>query len=207
MLDVCTPRSLVFIDELGRGTEATHGTAMGGAVVEALDAAGVRGVFATHLHGLLDLDLDISPYVRRMRMETVAGEAGRVMPTWRMVPGECRESLALQTATDMGVSDAVVRRAEALLLQLRAMDAHKDVAADTACICDGAPRAPAPPLEALRDLLGDTAMRIPAFESKPGAAAGAAGSVRDWLGTVGPDRCCSPSHMMPFLFNPKANWS
>ena len=39
MLDVVTPRSLVFIDELGRGTEAEHGTAAAGAVVEALDAA------------------------------------------------------------------------------------------------------------------------------------------------------------------------
>jgi DNA mismatch repair ATPase MutS len=37
MLDVATPRTLVFIDELGRGTEATHGTAMAGAVIEALD--------------------------------------------------------------------------------------------------------------------------------------------------------------------------
>ena len=87
MLDVVTPRSLVFIDELGRGTEASHGTAMAGAVIEALDAAGARGVFATHLHGLLDLDLDLSPFARRARMETAIGAGGRVAPTWRMVPG------------------------------------------------------------------------------------------------------------------------
>ena len=37
------------------------------------------------------------------------------MPTWRVVPGECRESLALQTATDMGVRADVVARGEALL--------------------------------------------------------------------------------------------
>ena len=85
------------------------------------------------------------------------------------------------------------------------------MAADTNCICEYATRAPPPPLEALRDLLGDAAMRIPAFESKPGAApgagaggaaaagaAGAAGSVRDWLGMVGPVRYCSPSRMTPF---------
>ena len=123
MLDVVTPRSLVFIDELGRGTEAAHGTAMGGAVVEALDAAGARGMFATHLHGVLDLPLRVSPFVTRAKMETVLetipGEEGasreRLAPTWRVVPGECRESLALQTATDMGVRADVVARGEALL--------------------------------------------------------------------------------------------
>ena len=78
MLDVVTPESLVFIDELGRGTEAAHGTAMGGAVVEALDAAGARGMFATHLHGVLDLPLRVSPFVTRAKMETVpeAGSGG-----------------------------------------------------------------------------------------------------------------------------------
>ena len=127
MLDVVTPESLVFIDELGRGTEAAHGTAMGGAVVEALDAAGARGMFATHLHGVLDLPLRVSPFVTRAKMETVpeaVPEAGprehtprrtRLVPTWRVVPGECRESLALQTATDMGVRADVVARGEALL--------------------------------------------------------------------------------------------
>ena len=124
MLDVVTPRSLVFIDELGRGTEAVHGTAMGGAVVEALDAAGARGMFATHLHGVLDLPLRVSPFVTRAKMETVPetipGEEGagtplRLAPTWRVVPGECRKSLALQTATDMGVRADVVARGEALL--------------------------------------------------------------------------------------------
>ena len=123
MLDVVTPKSLVFIDELGRGTEAAHGTAMGGAVIEALDAAGARGMFATHLHGVLDLPLRVSPFVTRAKMETVetveteddAEHTRRLAPTWRVVPGECRESLALQTATDMGVRADVVARGKALL--------------------------------------------------------------------------------------------
>ena len=53
---------------------------MAGAVIEALDAAGARGVFATHLHGLLDLDLDLSPFARRARMETAAVAGGRGGP-------------------------------------------------------------------------------------------------------------------------------
>jgi hypothetical protein len=56
----------------------------------------------------------------RLRPGGIAGGGGgaRTAPTWRIVPGECRESLALQTAVDMGVSDEVVRRSQALLGQL-----------------------------------------------------------------------------------------
>ena len=115
MLSSCTAGSLIMVDELGRGTEASHGTAIGGAVVEALDECGARGIFATHLHGILDLPLRVSPWTRRARMETAKSDDGSTRPTWRMVPGECRESLALQTALDCGISHAIVARANALL--------------------------------------------------------------------------------------------
>ena len=129
MLDVVTPRSLVFIDELGRGTEAEHGTAAAGAVVEALDAAGARGVFATHLHGLLDADLILSPFATRVKMETVRDATSRRLdPTWRVVPGECRESLAFQTARDMGVPERVVRRSEELLARSLLSQSEKESA-------------------------------------------------------------------------------
>ena len=46
------------VDELGKGTEVRAGASLAGALMEALDASGARGVFATHLHALLDLDLE-----------------------------------------------------------------------------------------------------------------------------------------------------
>ena len=115
MLSACTPGTLVMVDELGRGTEASHGTAIAGAVLEALDACGARGIFATHLHGILDLPLNASPFTRRARMETAVSSDGSRRPTWRVVPGECRESLALQTALDCGLPPALVARAGVLL--------------------------------------------------------------------------------------------
>lgn len=117
MLSSCSARSLIMVDELGRGTEASHGTAIGGAVVEALDECGARGIFATHLHGILDLPLRVSPYTQRARMETAHTEDGILRPTWRMIPGECRESLALQTALDCGIPRSVVARANVLLME------------------------------------------------------------------------------------------
>ena len=100
-----------------------------GAVVEALDAAGARGVFATHLHGLLDADLILSPFATRVKMETVRDATSRRLdPTWRVVPGECRESLAFQTARDMGVPERVVRRSEELLARSLLSQSEKESA-------------------------------------------------------------------------------
>jgi DNA mismatch repair ATPase MutS len=57
VLEDLTPNSLVLVDELGKGTEVRAGSSLAGALMEALDASRCRGVFATHLHSLLDLDL------------------------------------------------------------------------------------------------------------------------------------------------------
>jgi hypothetical protein len=55
----CTDRSLVMIDELGKGTSAKDGAALAGALLEYLDKKCVYGVFATHLHELFLLPLDL----------------------------------------------------------------------------------------------------------------------------------------------------
>ncbi|KDD72758.1 MutS domain V, partial [Helicosporidium sp. ATCC 50920] len=101
VLEDVSPRSLVLVDELCRGTEVQAGSALAGAFVERLDASGCRAVFATHLHALLDLPLRLRN-TRRMRMEVLQGPDGRLRPTLRMLPGECTQSLALEVARDSG---------------------------------------------------------------------------------------------------------
>jgi DNA mismatch repair protein MSH4 len=49
LLRDCTPRSLAMVDELGKGTSARDGAALGGALLEALDAVPLTCIFATHL--------------------------------------------------------------------------------------------------------------------------------------------------------------
>jgi hypothetical protein len=118
----------------------------------------------------------------------VSPTGGRVSPTWRMVPGECRESLALQTATDMGVSNAVVRRSGELLAQLHLErcggggkgEVDGSIPGGGGGGGGGGSResgeggssvslTSAPPLEALRDLLRDVARTtIPAFSAALG---------------------------------------
>ena len=120
VLEDASPRSLVCVDELGKGTEVRAGAALAGALVESLDAVGCKGIFATHLHALLDLPLDLRR-TRRMRMEVAPAEQGAAFawrPTLRMLPGTCTESLALDVARRQGLSQAVVDRASALYAML-----------------------------------------------------------------------------------------
>ena len=54
MLRDTTPRSLVLLDEMGKGTEVDSATALSGAMLEQLaDRSGTNVIFATHLHGLV----------------------------------------------------------------------------------------------------------------------------------------------------------
>lgn len=64
------PHPLVLIDELGKGTDVAGGTALAGAMLEALLEARTTGVFATHLHLLASLPLRDGG-LARWRMEVV----------------------------------------------------------------------------------------------------------------------------------------
>jgi DNA mismatch repair ATPase MutS len=69
LLRDCTNKSLVMLDEIGKGTSARDGSALAGALLEHLDQAGVSGVFATHLHELFRLPaLKLSGNTRRKKM-------------------------------------------------------------------------------------------------------------------------------------------
>eukprot|EP00873_Tetraselmis_striata_P019597 jgi/Tetstr1/439861/TSEL_028272.t1 len=128
--DVVTQHTLLLVDELGKGTEVASGTAVAAALLEDLHQAGCRGIFATHLHGLLTLEGLDAPSLQRMQMETrpmaeaemdeerraLAQLTGRPLsvPTWRMVEGWSTESLALSVALDQGMRPGTVRRAAEL---------------------------------------------------------------------------------------------
>lgn len=75
----------MLIDELGKGTEALSGTGLSGALLEVLDAGRAYWVFATHLHLLLKLPLEVDHMARwRMVVEEQPGQGG-----WR-VAGRAR---------------------------------------------------------------------------------------------------------------------
>ncbi|XP_068663337.1 DNA mismatch repair protein MSH1, mitochondrial isoform X1 [Aristolochia californica] len=107
-----TPRSLVLMDEICRGTEMMKGTCIAGSIIEALDAIGCLGVVSTHLHGIFDLPLQTKRTVHKaMGTEVVDGHTE---PTWILIDGICRESLAFETALKEGIPEKLIRRAEEL---------------------------------------------------------------------------------------------
>jgi hypothetical protein len=109
LLRSCGPESLVFVDELGRGTSPKDGTCLAGALLEAMSTAGMSGIFATHLHGVFDLPLQGQDRIKKKRMVTEQGFHW----TYRMEDGICRDSLALVTAARFGLPENIIRRAAA----------------------------------------------------------------------------------------------
>lgn len=95
------------VDELGKGTEVHDGTAFVGMVLENLDAVGCMGILATHLHGVLDMELR-TRHVARMAMGTVVEDdvSGRPVrrATWKMVDGEVGRHLRIWKSFEANVS-------------------------------------------------------------------------------------------------------
>jgi DNA mismatch repair protein MutS len=111
-----TPRSLVVLDEIGRGTSTEDGLAIARAVVEYLhDGVGARALFATHYHELIALAAHLP---RLANLHTaVREEQGEVVFLHRVLPGGADRSYGLHVARLAGLPSAVVARAAALLAE------------------------------------------------------------------------------------------
>jgi len=161
VLQDVTEKSLVLVDELGKGTEARAGAALAGAMLEALDRSGCLGAFATHLHDLLEMELRLNN-TTRMKMEVEARDdgAGRLTrrPTHHIVPGESTESLALEVARDCNLPTQTVQRAAELYAAGKV--AEKSGEEITRGEAEFQTSRPAQGLEGLEDILLSTAARI-----------------------------------------------
>jgi DNA mismatch repair protein MutS len=119
ILNHATPRSLVVLDEIGRGTSTYDGLAIARAVVEYIHNAprlGCKTLFATHYHELTEL-AEILPRVRTYRMD-VLEEGDRVVFLRQVVPGSADRSYGIHVAELAGIPKAIVRRATEVLLEL-----------------------------------------------------------------------------------------
>jgi len=111
------PRSLVVVDEIGRGTSTLDGLAIAWAVLEALHSAiRCRCIFATHFHELADL-ADTLPRLRPHTMRVTQWQ-GKVVFQHEVAEGAAGRSWGVHVAQLAGVPAPVVRRAAALLAAL-----------------------------------------------------------------------------------------
>jgi DNA mismatch repair protein MutS len=111
------PRSLVVVDEIGRGTATLDGLAIAWAVLEALhQGIQCRTIFATHFHELAELAAHmprLSPHTMRVK-----DWRGTVVFLHEVAPGAAGRSWGVHVAQLAGVPAPVVRRAAALLAEL-----------------------------------------------------------------------------------------
>lgn len=113
ILAEATPRSLVILDELGRGTSSYDGVAVAQAVLHHVAThIGCVGFFATHYHSLAD-EFASHPEIRNMRMQIhVDGRARRVTFLYKLEDGVAEGSFGMHCAAMCGIPMKVVERAE-----------------------------------------------------------------------------------------------
>jgi DNA mismatch repair protein MutS len=156
-----TRRSLVLLDEIGRGTATFDGLAIAWSVVEFLQrlAGGApRTLFATHYHELTELAVTL-PGIVNLRM-AVREWGERVIFTHRVEAGPSDRSYGIHVARIAGVPTAVVARAEEILANLERDEYGRD----------GLPR---------RARRADTARPSPAHGGRPLFPPPSAGATRD----------------------------
>ena len=114
ILNGATERSLVILDEVGRGTSTHDGLAIAQATMEHLhDVVGCRTLFATHFHELADAAATML-HADCMAMDASAGQHGDVF-TFRVTRGRAGQSYGLRAAALAGLPASVLARAEVLL--------------------------------------------------------------------------------------------
>jgi len=121
ILHNATPRSLVILDEIGRGTSTYDGLAIARAVVEYLHSHAERAaktLFATHYHELVELATFL-PHVKNYNV-AVTEEGGRVVFLRKIVPGGSDRSYGIHVAELAGLPRAVLQRATEVLSALEA---------------------------------------------------------------------------------------
>jgi DNA mismatch repair protein MutS len=150
-----TPRSLVVLDEIGRGTSTYDGLAIAWAVAEDLhDRLTCKALFATHYHELVAL-ADTHPRVRNLHV--AVGEVGHEIVFFRTLrEGGASRSYGIQCARLAGLPESVITRAKTLLHTLEKPPTDGGDRQQLALF--GAPRAPAapPPPDPVRELLKAT---------------------------------------------------
>ena len=125
ILNNASEKSLVILDEIGRGTSTYDGLSIAWAVAEALvekNGKGVKTLFATHYHELTELARTHG----RIKNYSIAVREwqGNIIFLHKLVQGGASRSYGIQVAALAGVPPAVVNRAKEILREIEMGDVH-----------------------------------------------------------------------------------
>ncbi|MCH8800996.1 MAG: DNA mismatch repair protein MutS [Chloroflexi bacterium] len=121
ILNQATPRSLVILDEIGRGTSTYDGLSIARSVIEHIHndpRLGCKTLFATHYHELTKLAASL-PGVRNCSV-AVTEEGNKVVFLHKIVPGGADKSYGVHVAQLAGLPQGVINRAWEVLADLEA---------------------------------------------------------------------------------------
>jgi len=126
ILHHATERSLVILDEIGRGTSTLDGYSLARAVLEFLHGKGSRGprtLFATHFHRIADVEATL-PRVRNFHF-TVRDTKDGVVFVRKIIPGATDRSYGIHVARLAGIPQKVLGRAEEILKEMAEEEAGR----------------------------------------------------------------------------------
>jgi DNA mismatch repair protein MutS len=121
ILNTATPRSLILLDEVGRGTSTFDGLSLAWAIAEYLHdnpQHAAKTLFATHYHEMTEL-AKLLPGVRNYQM-AVKESGGTIVFLRRVVEGTASKSYGIEVARLAGLPRMVIERAREILLNLEA---------------------------------------------------------------------------------------
>ncbi len=122
ILNNLSDRSLVILDEIGRGTSTVDGLSLAWSIAEHLGRTPARVLFATHFHELTALAQEI-PGIKNYHV-AVKDWGGEVVFLHKIVPGSTDDSYGIYVAQLAGIPKAIIARAQEVL---RELEAHEDM--------------------------------------------------------------------------------
>jgi len=127
ILNNATNRSLILLDEVGRGTATFDGISIAWAIAEYIhEVIGAKTIFATHYHELTAL-ADSFPRVHNLQVE-VREVGDEIVFTHRVVPGHSDHSFGIHVARMAGLPPEVLVTSRAILAQLESgQHSHKEI--------------------------------------------------------------------------------
>jgi DNA mismatch repair protein MutS len=116
ILNNLTPRSLVILDEIGRGTSTSDGLSLAWALAEHMHSQNVRTLFATHFHELTAL-ADQFQGIKNYNV-AVREWKDKIIFMHKIVPGGSDDSYGIYVAKLAGIPESVIRRSKEILSEL-----------------------------------------------------------------------------------------
>jgi len=122
ILNFVTEKSLVIIDELGRGTSTSDGQSIALATLEKLHELKAKTLFSTHYHQLTEINL---PRIKNYHLDIIENDDGSISFIRKLQPGSTDKSYGIHIAKLAGIPDDVIIRAFEILDQIEEKDPFK----------------------------------------------------------------------------------